>query len=352
MHVLIADDDPVTLEIVGEDLRHYGYEVTTAASGTQAFDLIRTGRFRLVVSDWQMPGLSGLDLCREIRRRQWSGYIYFILLTSNTGLENIVRGLEAGADDFLTKPFQPQELLMRLRAGERILGLESRDLLIFAMAKLAESRDNETGTHLERMREYSKLLAEELSTWPKFERTIDGAYVELLYMTAPLHDIGKVAIPDSVLLKPGRLTAEEFEIMKQHTLLGGQTLRSVAQVRPEAQFLTMAEQIALTHHEHFNGEGYPHGLAGDDIPLCGRIVAVADVYDALTSRRVYKPAYSHDIARTIIVEGSGTQFDPDVVQAFLNREQDFIRIGEQLRGADQLSPAVNAIAASYGAVAV
>jgi putative two-component system response regulator len=114
----------------------------------------------------------------------------------------------------------------------------------------------------------------------------------------------------------------------------------------------MAEQIALTHHEHFNGEGYPHGLAGDDIPLCGRIVAVADVYDALTSRRVYKPAYSHDIARTIIVEGSGTQFDPDVVQAFLNREQDFIRIGEQLRGADQLSPAVNAIAASYGAVAV
>jgi putative two-component system response regulator len=331
MRVLIVDDDPVTVEIVGEDLRHFGYDVTTAASGTEAFDLIRTGRYRLVVSDWQMPGLSGLELCREIRKRTSYGYVYFVLLTSNTGIENIVRGLEAGADDFLTKPFQPLELLMRLRTGERILGLETRDLLIFAMAKLAESRDNETGTHLERMREYSKLLAEELSTWPQFAESIDGDYVQLLYLTSPLHDIGKVAIPDAVLLKPGRLTRDEFEVMKRHTLLGGETLRSVAQSRPEAQFLSMAEQIALTHHEHYSGAGYPHGLAGDEIPLCGRIVAVADVYDALTSRRVYKPAYSHDMARTIILEGAGTQFDPHVVQAFINREQDFIRVGEHFR---------------------
>jgi putative two-component system response regulator len=323
MRVLIVDDDPVTIEIVGEDLRHFGYDVTSAASGSEAFDLIRTGRyparrFRLADARPQRPG----TVPRSAQTDSY-GYIYFILLTSNTGLENVLAGLDAGADDFLTKPFQPQELVMRLRTGERILGLESRDLLIFAMAKLAESRDNETGMHLERMREYSKMLAEELSTWPRYAEAIDGDYVQLLYLTSPLHDIGKVAIPDSVLLKPGRLTRDEFEVMKKHTLLGGETLKSVAQLRPEAHFLTMAEEIALTHHEHYNGAGYPLGLAGDAIPLCGRIVAVADVYDALTSRRVYKPAYSHDMARTIILEGSGTQFDPDVVRRFSTANRTF-----------------------------
>jgi putative two-component system response regulator len=339
MRVLVVDDDPVTIEMVSEDLRHFGYDVTAASDGDEAFDLIRTGRFRLVVCDWQMPGLTGLDLCREIRKRNWYGYVYFVLLTSNTGTDNIVCGLDAGADDFLTKPFQPLELLQRLRAGERVLALESRDLLIFAMAKLAESRDNETGAHLERMREYSRLLAEELTRWPKFSTTIDGDYVQLLYLTSPLHDIGKVGIPDAVLLKPGRLTPEEFEVMKTHTLLGGETLKSVANSRPEAEFLTMAEDIALTHHEHYSGAGYPHGLKGEEIPLSGRIVAVADVYDALTSRRVYKPAYSHETARSIIIEGSGTQFDPDVVKAFLNREADFIEVGRQFRDGPSASAA-------------
>ena len=146
----------VTREIVVEDLRHFGYEVTAASDGREAFELVRTGMYRLVVSDWQMPHMSGLDLCREIRKRGWSGYIYFILLTLRGGVDNVVCGLDAGADDFLTKPFQPQELRMRLRTGERVLGLESRDLMIFAMAKLAESRDKDTGAHLERMREYSR----------------------------------------------------------------------------------------------------------------------------------------------------------------------------------------------------
>ncbi len=331
MRVLVVDDDPVTVEIVAEQLRHWGYDVTVARDGAEAFDLIRTGRFRLVISDWQMPEMDGLTLCREVRKRGSYGYIYFILLTSNSGVGNIVNGLDAGADDFLTKPFHPQELRMRVRTGERILGLEGRDLLIFAMAKLAESRDRETGVHLERMREYSRLLSEELSGWPAYQSTVDGDYSQLLYLTSPLHDIGKVGLPDAVLLKPGRLTAEEFEVMKQHTLIGGETLRTVAEARPEALFLTMAREIALTHHERFDGSGYPHGLQGLDIPLCGRIVAVADVYDALTSKRIYKPRYSHETARSLILEGAGTQFDPDIVQAFLNREQDFIDVSRQLR---------------------
>src|SRR3990172_1013686 len=145
MRVLVVDDDPVTIEMIVDGLRHFGYDVTSASNGQEAFDHVRSGRFRLVVSDWQMPVMDGLELCREIRKRNWYGYVYFILLTSNTGVKNIVSGLKAGADDFLTKPFHPQELVMRLRTGERILGLESRDLMIFAMAKLTESRDNETG---------------------------------------------------------------------------------------------------------------------------------------------------------------------------------------------------------------
>jgi len=337
MRVLVVDDDPVTSEILTDNLQQFGYEVTTACDGREALEHVRTGKFRLVVSDWQMPRMSGLELCREIRRRSMSGYIYFILLTSNTGVDNTVCGLDAGADDFLTKPFHPHELRMRLRTGERILSLESRDLMIFAMAKLTESRDIDTGAHLERMREYSRVLADELSRWPKYQDVIDGDYVQLVYLTSPLHDIGKVGIPDSVLLKPGRLTPEEFDVMKTHTTLGGITLQTVAQARPDARFLSMAHEIAMTHHERFDGKGYPRGLKGEEIPLCGRVVSLADVYDALTSKRVYKPAYSHDTARSIILEGNGTQFDPDVVQAFLNREQEFITIGQRFNDGPQLS---------------
>jgi putative two-component system response regulator len=341
MRVLIVDDDPVSIEMIAEDLKEYGYEVTTATNGREAFELIRTGRYRLVVSDWQMPHMSGLELCREIRKRKWCGYIYFVLLTSHSGVENIVCGLDAGADDFLTKPFQPQELYMRLQTGERILALESRDLMIFAMAKLTESRDNDTGAHLERMREYSRILADDLAHSPELCHVIDGQFVQLLYLTSPLHDIGKVAVPDSILLKPGKLTPEEFEVMKRHTLYGGETLETVAHARPEAQFLTMAQQIALTHHERFDGAGYPHGLKGEEIPLAGRIVALADVYDALTSKRVYKPAFSHETARSIILEGSGTHFDPRIVQAFLRREQEFIAVRQQFLDGPQLSAPSN-----------
>ncbi len=329
MHVLIVEDDCISAEILANSLQHFGYEVTITDNGREAFELIRTGKFRLVVSDWDLPEMSGVEICREIRKRQTSSYIYFILVTSFEGVENVVEGLHAGADDFLTKPLQPDELRMRLRAGERILALEGRDVVIFSMAKLAESRDPQTGAHLERMREYCRILAEELSTWDKFSDEIDGEYVQLVYMTSPLHDIGKVGIPDNVLLKPGRFTEEEFEIMKQHTLIGGRTLDAAVRAYPEAQFLRMAHDIAMTHHEHYDGRGYPYGLMGDEIPLCGRITALADVYDALTTRRVYKAKMAHESTRKIILEGSGRHFDPDIVQAFLNREADFIAVSKR-----------------------
>ncbi len=329
MRVLVAEDDNISAEILSNMLENFGYEVTLARDGQKAYEMIRTGRFQLVVSDWEMPIISGPELCRLIRGRKSSGYIYIILLTSHKGVQNVVEGLDAGADDFLTKPYEAEELRLRLRTGERIISLESRDMMIFTLAKLAETRDRATGMHLDRIREYCRILAEDLSQREKFRDVVDGDYVQLLYLTSPLHDIGKVGIPDEVLLKPGRLTPEEYSLMQQHTIIGGNTLQAAANAHPETQFLAMARDIAMSHHERYDGTGYPHGLAGEDIPLAGRITALADVYDALTSERVYKSAYSHETSRTIILEGRGTQFDPEIVDAFIRCEKDFIVTHQQ-----------------------
>lgn len=328
--VLVVDDDPICRGLLQSVLEILGYEVTTAKDGLEALDLVYRGDFRIVLSDWQMPGLSGVELCQRIRRRHLSGYVYFILLTCLSRKDNLVTGLKAGADDFITKPFDPEELRVRLRAAERVISLESRDLLIFSLAKLAEKRDPETGAHLERMREYARILAQQLSTTEKYHEVIDADYVRTIFMTSPLHDIGKVGIPDSILLKPGRLTPEEFDVMKQHVLIGSQTLDAALTAHASAEYLRFGQEIVLSHHEKFDGSGYPFGLSGDRIPLCGRIVALADVYDALTTKRVYKGAMSHADARAIIIQGSGAHFDPDVVQAFLRQEEEFVRIKEQL----------------------
>jgi putative two-component system response regulator len=329
VRVLIVDDDDLATEILANTLTQFGYQVTSARNGREALDLMRSGLYRLVVSDWEMPEMTGLELCREIRRRYFSGYVYTILLTARRGTQNIVDGLNAGADDFITKPFEPQEICVRIRAGERILSLESRELTIFCLAKLAESRDRETGAHLERIREYCRIMAAHLSRKEKYRDQIDGDYVQLIYMTSPLHDIGKVGIPDRILLKAGRLTPEEFEIMKQHTVIGSQTLDAAACTHPEAKFLCMARDIARSHHERVDGSGYPDGLAGENIPLCARIVALADVYDALTTKRVYKPAFSHEETREIILQGTDSHFDADIVRAFLENEDQFLEIRER-----------------------
>jgi len=328
MRVLVAEDDVVSALMLEHCLKQYGYEVTIVDNGQEAYDLVRTGQYQLVISDWAMPKMTGPELCRQIRKRPSSSYIYVILLTGHAGTECVVEGLDAGADDFITKPFQPEELHVRLRAGERILALESRDVTIFTLAKLAESRDPETGAHLERIREYCRVIAEYLLDHGPYVDQLDGDYVRLVYLTSPLHDIGKVGIPDHVLLKPGKLTPEEFDIMKQHSVIGWQTLDAAFQTRPDAEFLRMARDIAGSHHEKFDGSGYPHGLAGQNIPLCGRIVALADVYDALTTKRVYKDAFSHEKARGIILEGRGKHFDPAIVDAFLANERRFSAIRE------------------------
>ncbi len=218
------------------------------------------------------------------------------------------------------------ELLQRLEQIRQTQGVA-----MVGLAKLAEYRDPETGQHLERMRNYCRLCAEELSTLPEYAAYITDEYIEGIYNSSPLHDIGKVGIPDAILLKPGRLTPQEFEVMKQHSRIGGDALRAADQQLEGESFLTMGKEIAYHHHEKWDGTGYPDGLRGNAIPLSARIVAIADVYDALTSKRVYKDAISHDRARAIIIESSGSHFAEDLVRVFLKREADILKIRERFK---------------------
>jgi putative two-component system response regulator len=328
MRILIVDDDETSLDMLENALTHAGHQVQRARDGREALDKLRDGEIRLVISDWDMPNMSGEDLCRAIRGGDLPGYVYFILLTSYQGPDYAVRGLSAGADDFVAKPFNPAELAVRVRAGERILSMETRDVTIFAMAKLAESRDPETGAHLERMRTFSMLVAQHLLATGQAPWEVTPEFVRLIFLTSPLHDIGKVGIPDSVLLKPGRLSDREFEVMKTHTTIGADTLNAALSKFPSAGFLRMARDIAASHHERCDGSGYPLKLTREQIPLSGRIVALADVYDALTSKRVYKQAFAHDIAKSMILQEAGSHFDPIVIEAFLAQEAQFIKTRE------------------------
>jgi putative two-component system response regulator len=329
MKILAVDDDELARSVLTHALVQAGHEPLVARDGQEALAILRQDACRMVISDWVMPGMDGVELCRRIRAAEFPGYVYVILLTSRDDIQDVVEGLTAGADDFMTKPFHPAELRVRIRVGERILSLETREVAIFALAKLAESRDPETGEHLERMRNYARILAQHLATTPQHAGAVDDEFIRLIYLTSPLHDIGKVGIPDSVLLKPGRLSNREFEIMKQHALIGAETLEAAARQYPGVAYLRMARDIAAGHHERFDGSGYPEGRAGEDTPLSARIVALADVYDALTSKRVYKPAFAPDIARSMIVGESGKHFDPALVEAFVAEEDRFLAVREQ-----------------------
>jgi putative two-component system response regulator len=335
MRALMVDDDELSLELLEGVLRDLGYDVERATNGKEAIERLRKEPIHLVITDWDMPEMNGLELCRAIRSEDFDGYVFIIMLTGRDSGKQRIEGLHCGADAFLTKPLNPDELLVSLKTAERILALETRDLAMFALAKLSESRDPETGAHIERVQSYARLLAQYLSTTERHSGQIDTEFVRLIYQTSPLHDIGKVGIPDAVLLKPGKLDEQELTIMRTHASLGAQTLEASLQRFPNVQFLQMARDIAMHHHEKWNGSGYPRGLVGEKIPLAARIVALADVYDALTSRRVYRDAMTHMQAKTLILQERNAHFDPDVVDAFLAVEKQFISIHERFRDDEQ-----------------
>lgn len=326
MKLLIVEDEVASRKKLEILIKGLGYEPITAINGEDGWNLWKSERPKIVITDWIMPGIDGLELCRKIRQAQGSQYTYIIIVTSKNNTQDIIEGMNAGADDFISKPYVREELAVRIRSGNRIVEFQSRDVAIFAISKLAESRDPETGNHLERIRYYSKALAEAMAQMENAPSEIDAWFIENLFLTSPLHDIGKIGIPDYILLKPGRLDDQEYELMKQHTIIGYNTLNAAAKLDVKAEYLNMSASIALSHHENFDGSGYPQGLKGEEIPLAARIVALADVYDALVSKRVYKEAYSHAMAKTIILDGAGRHFDPMVVKAFLACENRFLEI--------------------------
>jgi len=331
MLVLIAEDETISRKTLAMFCRKIGYDTILAADGREAYDLWLEHRPRIVVTDWNMPVLDGLALSKKIRESAMDDYTYIIMVTSRDESTDLVEGFHAGIDDYLTKPVNKAELEVRLRSSERILTLQDKDTVIFSLAKLAETRDPETGLHLERMQSYCRVLSEKLLANKLYPDTVNRRFVEDIFSTSPLHDIGKVGIPDNILQKPGRLTEEEFTIMKTHTLIGCHTLQSSIEQNPRANYLKMSAQIARSHHEKWDGNGYPDGLSGEAIPLSARILAVADVYDALASKRVYKEAFSHEKTRSIILQGKGTHFDPQLIDTFLECEDDFIRILEKFQ---------------------
>jgi len=300
-----------------------------------------------------MPQMDGYEVLKTLKKNSALEHIPVILLSAMTDSDSKTKGFSLGAVDYVTKPFEMIEVKVRvktqLRFEEARLVLENQNIVleervkertqllertnsaaINCLASLAETRDPETGEHIKRTQKYIKELTLELQSTEEYRDVLTNDYIKLLYKSAPLHDIGKVGVRDSILLKPGRLTAEEFEEMKKHTIYGGESLTVGINEIGEDSFLTLAKEIALTHHEKWDGSGYPKGLAKKEIPLSGRLMALCDVYDALISKRVYKKAFSHDEAKKIILEGSGTHFDPDIVDAFIKREAKFIEIMESM----------------------
>ncbi len=351
--VLVVDDTPENLTLISSLLKNK-YKIKVATSGAKALSIMANSKQKpdLILLDIIMPDMNGFDVCKKLKRSEHAS-IPVIFLTSLTRIEDEEKGLKAGAVDYIHKPISPPILLARvathlklkeandfLKVQNQILEKmvkkrtmevnRSHQATIVAMGALAEYRDPETGNHLRRTQHYVKMLAEELSKMPDFAEYLSTKRIDVLFKSAPLHDIGKVGVPDSVLLKPGKLTAKEYEIMKEHTIFGKNAIHEAQnQLELSNTFFSMSEQIAAYHHERWDGKGYPHNLAGTDIPLSARLMAIADVYDALVSKRIYKPSFPHEDAVQIIKENSGSQFDPDIIKAFLNIADKFAGIMEK-----------------------
>ena len=360
--LLIVDDEPSIRSYCRLALGRLGLQCDEAANGVLGLKAFANHSYDLVLLDIDMPEMDGLEVCRRLRRIPDQHHLKVILFSGRVEGDEMAPMLLTGADDFLTKPFSPIQLQNRVQAALRLKQaqeradfltrdllilnrqmedhlhardsdlVDARNALVLGLAKLAEFRDNDTGMHLNRLQVFSRRLAEESTKHPSFAGQIDRNFIDLLACCAPLHDIGKVGLPDHILLKPAKLTDEERRLMQTHTTIGAETLDRIAQEHGFARaFLQMSIDIARHHHERFDGAGYPDQLGGDSIPLSARIVAVCDVYDALRSRRVYKPSLSHATVLEFIRQGNGSHFDPSLVQCFEQCQEDFARIYETLR---------------------
>lgn len=349
--VLAVDDTLANIDVV-KGVLSTDYMVQAAVSGAMALKIIEKKRPDLILLDIMMPDMDGYQVCEKLKSQPETKDIPIIFLTAKTQEEDETKGLSLGAVDYITKPISPpilkervknhliiqesklvlerQNEILEERVIERTSQLaELQDVAMVAMGALAESRDPETGNHIRRTQHYVKVLAKEAAKHPEYKDFLTPETITSLFKSAPLHDIGKVGIEDSILLKPGKLTDEEFEIMKLHTTYGRDAISAAEKSIDSADnFLVFAKEIAYSHQEKWDGSGYPEGLSGTDIPLSARLMAVADVYDALISKRVYKPPFSHEKAVAIIVEGKGSHFEPLLVDCFLAIADEFNEIAQ------------------------
>ena len=356
--VLAVDDTPENLTVIGELLEGVA-RVKVAHNGEKALRVALASPPDLILLDVMMPIVDGYTVCRELKSSQQTREIPIIFLTAKSSVEDERHGLELGAVDYITKPISPPILLARVhthlamkRAADFLRDKNSylaqeverriaenlaiQNATIQVVTSLAETRDPETGNHIRRTQNYVRALALQLSQDARYASELGPECIDTLYRSAPLHDIGKVGIPDQILLKPGKLTPEEFAIMKQHALLGVEAIeRAERQLGMEVDFLRTAKQIAGGHHEKWDGSGYPQGLRGDAIPLAARLMAVADVYDALISRRVYKEPMPHMEAMAIMHKGRATHFDPAVLDAFVAIEPEIRAIAQRYADTDE-----------------
>lgn len=341
--ILIVDDSRTDLAIIKSIL--YDYDLLCAHDGVEAMKIIeKDASIDLLLLDLNMPRMSGFEVLEAIQGKSVYKKLTIIILTNYDEIENEIRGLDLGASDYIRKPLNLGSLRKRIKVHTNLINARkeleennailekkvqertkqlvlTRDMTIHALISLLEVRNIESSNHTKRTQWMIKVLCEHMRTRDKYINALTDSFIEELFNTAPLHDIGKVGIPDCILLKPGKLTCEEFEIMKKHTIYGVNALKYEVDESNAVPFIDTALEIVKTHHEKFDGSGYPNGLKGEEIPLSGRIMAIVDVYDALVNKRVYKPAFEHNEALEIITKEKGKHFDPDIVDAFLDIEK-------------------------------
>jgi putative two-component system response regulator len=352
--IFVVDDVPENLKSISRILFEKDYDVLTFPDGNSALEAARANPPHLILLDINMPGMNGYQVCEILKADAKLSDIPIIFISGLGETSDVVKGFSVGGVDYITRPFKSEEIQARVEIHLKLRYLQlqlekhiknlyeqvqvhikdisdSHMAAIFAMAKLAHTRDDDTGRHLERVQAFCKHLLNGLSETQRYKESINVGYMEDVIHASPLHDIGKVGIPDSILLKPSRLTPEEFEIMKTHTIIGSEMLEEVRNRYPKNNFYNVGIAIARHHHERWDGKGYPDGLSGEDIPLSARIMAVADVYEALKSKRCYKDALSHEESCEIIKKGSGTQFDSNIVEVFLKLHEKFKSTWEELQ---------------------
>ena len=350
--ILVVDDQPQNIELLVAHLVPQGYQIVTATNGEEALSKLASHQIDLILLDIVMPGMDGYTLTARIRKDSTHRQLPIILVTALKDREDRIKGIDAGCDDFISKPIDKLELLARVRSLlkvkayndlmnnyrdelEREVSNRTDDLktalqriknasleTIYRLSVASEYRDEDTGAHIQRVNRYSAAVASRMG--------LEGSTVESILYAAPMHDVGKIGIPDHILMKPSKLDPGEWEIMKTHTTIGAKILRG-----SDAEYIGIAETIADSHHEKWDGSGYPNGLKGEAIPITGRITAIADVFDALTSKRPYKEAFSVEKAFGIIEEGKGSHFDPDVVDAFKAIRDEILTIKAQYGDDDQ-----------------